>query len=310
MPGTLRDDILAIPGIDNAELEGEGPTLAGVRVRLAFGADPQRVGREVRRVLAVHGMESKLTEVPDPVAPLEPPPPPPIGTVVNLADYEQGERAEIDLTDAAEVSSQRGPSSDMPPVADEPSSSQLEASIHGLDDDASTELPVDQPASDIPQLDEPPFADREAPSVEEDAAPGWELPRAMAWDGHPKNSVASGDAPKQRHVELGNVAVIEGSQGVTVTVSTRLGRTASKTAANTPAGVDQAVVSAVARLLIPDQDTPRLIEVLESSRPDEVIITAVLEVEQGEHVVGSSMLAASRPWAIARATRMALSGRA
>ena len=89
VPGTLRDDILSIPGIDDAHLEGDAMSPDGVRVRLSYGADPQRVGREVRRILALHGMRSQLTDVPDRVAPEEPPPPPaPEGTVVNLSDYE------------------------------------------------------------------------------------------------------------------------------------------------------------------------------------------------------------------------------
>ena len=112
MPGTLRDDILAIPGIDDAELEGDAASPDGVRVRLSYGADSQRVGREVRRILALHGMRSQLTDVPAAVAPAEPPPPPPPpGTVVNLSDYENGGlSAAAEPADAAdEVSTETAP---------------------------------------------------------------------------------------------------------------------------------------------------------------------------------------------------------
>ena len=105
---------------------------------------------------------------------------------------------------------------------------------------------------------------------------------------------------------LGNVAVIEGVSGVTVTASTRLGKTKSRTAPVTPGGVDRAIVSAVARLLVPDEDPPMLIEILDSDRDGELILTVVLELEAGQHAVGSSIQAANRSWAVARATRAAL----
>ncbi len=34
MAGTLRDELMAIPGIEGAELDGDAETPAGVRVRL------------------------------------------------------------------------------------------------------------------------------------------------------------------------------------------------------------------------------------------------------------------------------------
>ncbi len=84
----IREELLSIPGIAGAEFEGDPTTPAGVRVQLAPGADAEAVGREVRRVLAGHGMRSQMT-APD-VAPPRPPPPPDPQTVVNLADFDQG----------------------------------------------------------------------------------------------------------------------------------------------------------------------------------------------------------------------------
>jgi hypothetical protein len=105
---------------------------------------------------------------------------------------------------------------------------------------------------------------------------------------------------------LGNVAVIEGALGVTVTASTRLGKTKSRTAPASAGGVDRAVVSAVSRLMAPEQDPPLLVEVIDSDRDGEMILTVVLELEAGQHAVGSAIQAANRPWALARATRAAL----
>jgi hypothetical protein len=72
--GTLRDDLLAIPGIEGAELEGDDTSPVGVRVRLSTGADADSVSQRVREVLAVHGMRSQVSS--PRVEPAAPPPPP------------------------------------------------------------------------------------------------------------------------------------------------------------------------------------------------------------------------------------------
>ena len=304
MPGTLRDDILAIPGIDNAELDGDSVTPDGVRVRLAFGADSQRVGREVRRVLALHGMRSQLTGVPDYVAPAEPPPPPvpEVGTVVNLADYEQAEsRPQTELVTAAE-----------PEAAVEPAEPDEPAEPEELAEPDEPDGPAepDEPAEPEVEWDGiEPLLDEAAVA----ARPMWEAPEATVSDDHPLRAApsqveepAAAGAAALGLAELGNVAVIEGASGVTVTVSTRMGKTSSRSAPGSATGIDRAVVSAVARLLLPDQDQPMLVEVMSADHDGERIVTAVLELEDGRHVVGSALQVADRSWAIARATRAAL----
>lgn len=84
MAGSLHDDLVAIRGIDTAELEGDPRAPSGVRVRLAVGADAGQVGDEVRRVLAEHGMRSQMIAA-------HPEPPEQPAPVVNLADYESTE---------------------------------------------------------------------------------------------------------------------------------------------------------------------------------------------------------------------------
>jgi hypothetical protein len=76
---SLRDELLAIPGIDGAELDDDDG-VSGVRVQLAAGADPDRVGLAVQRVLATHGMRS--TVAPNPISTSGPPPPPGAASVV------------------------------------------------------------------------------------------------------------------------------------------------------------------------------------------------------------------------------------
>jgi len=82
---TLRDELLSLPGVADAdvEVEVEGAAPANVRVRLHPEADPRAVGADVQRVLASHGMRSRVSgDEPAAVAPpavrppVEPPVPP------------------------------------------------------------------------------------------------------------------------------------------------------------------------------------------------------------------------------------------
>ena len=63
--GTLRDDLLSLPGVEQAEIDGDSVTPAGVRVRLSPGVDPAAIGDEIRRVLALHGLRQEIDAAPD-----------------------------------------------------------------------------------------------------------------------------------------------------------------------------------------------------------------------------------------------------
>ncbi len=76
---SLRDELLTIPGIDGAEVDDDDG-VSGVRVQLAAGADPDRVGLAVQRVLATHGMRSAMASGTVPTS--GPPPPPGAASVV------------------------------------------------------------------------------------------------------------------------------------------------------------------------------------------------------------------------------------
>ncbi len=68
----LRDELLSVPGVESAVVEGDAITPQGVRVRLARGVDAAAVGEEVQRVLASHGLRSEMAPPSAPVGePLE-----------------------------------------------------------------------------------------------------------------------------------------------------------------------------------------------------------------------------------------------
>lgn len=90
MDDSLRDELRSLPGVADAEVDGDGTSPANVRVRLHPEADPTAVGRDIQRVLASHGMRSRIAtpeptngdvvSLPAPEAPVPPRPeaPPPL----------------------------------------------------------------------------------------------------------------------------------------------------------------------------------------------------------------------------------------
>lgn len=65
---SLREELMALPGIADAEVDAEGGSPSGVRVRLRPDADPEEIGAMVRRVLASHGIRSQVAGDPDGLA--------------------------------------------------------------------------------------------------------------------------------------------------------------------------------------------------------------------------------------------------
>jgi len=63
--GALSDDLLRLPGVEHAELDGDPATPAGIRVRVADGVDAAAVADEVRRVLAQHGLRPDIGDASD-----------------------------------------------------------------------------------------------------------------------------------------------------------------------------------------------------------------------------------------------------
>lgn len=58
---SLREALLALPGVAEADVDERDGSPAGVRVTLAPDADGRLVGAEVQRVLATHGLRSRIT---------------------------------------------------------------------------------------------------------------------------------------------------------------------------------------------------------------------------------------------------------
>ena len=57
---SLREQLLALAGVAEAEVDGDDAAPLGVRIRLAPGVDAEAVGAEVQRVLTEHGVHSRL----------------------------------------------------------------------------------------------------------------------------------------------------------------------------------------------------------------------------------------------------------
>lgn len=81
---SLREELLALPGVADAEVDESGDTPSGVRVKLSPQADARRVGVEVQRILASHGLRSRVAG--DEAVPVPPEQPPPIVALPSLAD--------------------------------------------------------------------------------------------------------------------------------------------------------------------------------------------------------------------------------
>jgi len=62
----LRDELRAIPGVADAAVDDVAGEPSDVRVRLRPDADPARVGIEIQRILASHGMRSRVAGRPAP----------------------------------------------------------------------------------------------------------------------------------------------------------------------------------------------------------------------------------------------------
>ncbi len=60
--GILREDLLSVPGVASAQLDGDAMTPSGVRVQLSPGVDAAVVGDEVQRVLSLYGLRSEVSE--------------------------------------------------------------------------------------------------------------------------------------------------------------------------------------------------------------------------------------------------------
>jgi hypothetical protein len=296
--------LLAIPGIDGAELEGDAVAPQGVRVQLSVGADPQEVGRQVQQVLAAHGMRSQMAdeaEVGQGVA---------SGSVVNLADYEAEQArhaAHPDPLPQLEIAGS------LPPAS---------APVPPLSGPAPGNVAQESPAPSAAAADGDQAAEEAGPVVAGAglAAESADTAGVAAGAGEHRSSVStlaaeSGDTAgvaagagehRSSVSTLAAVSVREDRSGVVVTVTSDSGASASRTAPATSRGLEQAAVGAVIRLVDPAGET-RLVAVADTVEAGSTIVVVLVEDERGVRAAGASAMRGDRTAAIARAAMAALS---
>ncbi|RLE15286.1 MAG: hypothetical protein DRJ28_04415 [Actinobacteria bacterium] len=273
---SLQDDLLGIPGVEGAEVDGSHDAPAGLRIRIAEDADQQAVGGAIRRVLSSHGLgtDTRLPGEPTPDSESQKEP----GSVALLtaeADesapaHEVAEdegRAIIDLTDKepevaepAPVATSEGEGRIVAPVSPEPAES------HGL-------------PSFVEQRDERAESQAVAPTL-------------------PKVSPAG-------VARLERVTVDEGRSGIVVTVSSSDGHEISKVASSSEGGVEAAVIKATASLMDSSSPDPIVVNIDDRRVEGVDIVMIVLDID-GELRAGSAIVAAGRAFALGRATWAAL----
>lgn len=110
----LRKELLTVPGVVDAEVDGDDLTPSGVRVKLDQSADPKVVEESVKRILAGHGMRSRVSPPPSSGGPPPPPGAPGSaqgGAVVPITSFETVESA----------AAQPQPEPERPPLRSAPS---------------------------------------------------------------------------------------------------------------------------------------------------------------------------------------------
>jgi hypothetical protein len=300
---SLQDDLLGIPGVEGVEVDGSNDAPAGLRIRIAQGADQDAVGGAIRRVLSAHGLgtdtqlpgevshvptasvsaEAASNESQSPVSVLtadEPTTPSPIADVES--DDETGDEGEtvIDLTDQGAAQ----------PVG---AATDSEASAAQSADESSDPIGDSSPSGSWDPEHYPSFVEaRRTGSV-------GESPEVLGND-DPASSQGGGHVAR-----IDSIAVVEGRSGIIISVTASDGTETSVAASSTEGGVEQAVVKATAQLFDPDSPDPIVIEI-EDRRVDAVDIVMVVLDADGTLVTGSAVVSAGRAFALGRATWAAL----
>lgn len=273
---SLSEDLLRIPGVEGAEVDGSQDAPAGLRIRIAEGADQQAVGGAIRRVLDSHGLDTDtrlpgepeaaegeaggvavLTSLAEDVEADEAEPQPPI---------DEG-RAVIDLTNA--------PAEERPAVDPEPG------------------VP-DQPA--VPDTDQQVSQTRG--SWRQGDLPSFVEPRTQPASPPPEDAAL----PIAR---IDRVSVEEGRSGVRVTIVASDGTQVSQVASSTEGGVDSAVVKAAAKLVDDTAPDPTVVDIVDRRVDGIDIVMIVLKID-GVLKAGSAVVGAGRVFALGRATWAAL----
>jgi hypothetical protein len=297
---SLQDDLLQIQGVEGAEVDGSQDAPAGLRIRIAEGADQEAVGEEIRRVLSSHGLGTD-TQLPGEQVPAaetevdqgavavltadDTEPSAPEGTPESEEDEDVG--AIIDLTDTSigilssdeDISNVLAHETESP-VASSTESSQAEAR------DTVPSFVERRPSVSVEQFES--AEERPSPADVQDDAPE---PSSVSL----RDSIA----------RIDSVAVVEGRSGIIVTVTASNGTEMSHVASSSECGVEAAVVKAAAGLVDPTSPDPHVVEI-EDRRVEGVDIVMIIVDMDGELFAGSAVVGAGRAFALGRATWAAL----
>jgi hypothetical protein len=287
---SLQDDLLAIAGVEGAEVEGSADKPAGLRIRIAEGADQHAVGGAIRRVLTAHGLGTD-TRLPGEVAASAP-----IAAVPSEAPID-------DDSEDHDPAGAPAPS----PVAVATADSEVIDLTDDAPDDVEDELVPDDEAP-LPDMEDAPEDDLDDEPVLDD---GWGDAPAPLEDTRVAPTIA--DMPRRRVAPAGNggiariasVAVEEGREGIVVTVVASDGTEVRQPAASSEGGVESAVVRATAKLAFPEAPEAIVIDV-EDRRVEGVDIVMIVLDVNGAVQAGSAVVGAGRAFALARATWAAL----
>jgi hypothetical protein len=286
---SLQDDLLGIPGVEGAEVDGSQGTPAGLRIKIAEGADQAAVGSSIRSVLSSHGLGT------DTMLP---------GEDVVDSQIEREQRAVALLTtdaDSEEDDSART-------VIDLTDSADAERSTDATRERSIRETLEPYEASVVPESWEPEslpsFVEPRKPSVDPledvDSDSDTDIVDATSTpDNH-------GTEPRRGSIaRIESVAVVEGRSGIQVTVGSSDGQQITKSASSTEGGVEAAVVMAAANLVDASAPDPVVIDI-EDRRIEGVDIIMIVLDADGQIVTGSAVVAAGRAFALGRATWAAL----
>ena len=280
---SLQEDLLSIPGVEGAEVEGTSDKPAGLRIRIAEGADQAAVGGAIRRVLTTHGLG---TDTMLPGEATDEAPEPHLVAADDIADQSTGTETttEPDMPPAAVavIEDEDAGVIDLTNEATPDHEAETSEVVESLEQSTPTEHPAQEFEPLIPAPLEPAGSD-DSPEVAPERVP---------------------EAPGV--ARIASVSVEEGRDGIMVTVSASNGSSEQQAAASSEGGVESAVIRASARLARPDAPEAVVVDVDDRRIEGVDIVMIVLDLD-GEMMAGSAVVGAGRSFALGRATWAALS---
>jgi len=293
-PDSLKQDLLNIEGVEGAEIDGPGVTPAGLRIRIAQGADQSGVGSAIRRVLTKHGFGT------DTRLPGEDTDPRPFSVPGEAVEELVASEATREVTEAA-VEDELDATSTVMVMADVPDSD--EGSVDDVID--LTGALADEKVDVVDPLAET-AVQGDVPAVEASPLPGsWRSASLRREDTAPPLKAIE-EAAGSVIARIDRVAIQEARDGIVVTVSSTDGHSESQPASATEGGVESAIVKAAARLAKPGVPDPTIVEI-EDRRVEGVDIVMIVLSIDGAVAAGAAIVGAGRSFALGRATWAALS---